>query len=73
MQVILDSLFARLGSAPIWGRKKGEYRDWTRRADSSKMATLKRARRAEAFYRNLERDVLLKAEKICKSIREKMD
>ena len=30
MQVILDSSFARLGSAPIWGGKKGESRDWTR-------------------------------------------
>ena len=29
MQVILDSLFARPGSAPIWGGKKGELRDWT--------------------------------------------
>ena len=29
MQVILDSSFARPGSAPIWGRKKGEFRDWT--------------------------------------------
>ena len=29
MQVILDSLFACPGSAPIWGRKKGEFRDWT--------------------------------------------
>ena len=28
MQVILDSPFARLGSAPIWGWKKGEFRDW---------------------------------------------
>ena len=28
MQVILDSLFARPGSAPIWGGKKGEFRDW---------------------------------------------
>ena len=28
MQVILDSSFARLGSAPIWGGKKGEFRDW---------------------------------------------
>ena len=33
MQVILDSSFARLGSAPIWGGKKGEFRDWTNRAD----------------------------------------
>ena len=29
MQVILDSSFARLGSAPIWGGKKVEFRDWT--------------------------------------------
>ena len=29
MQVILDSSFARKGSAPIWGGKKGEFRDWT--------------------------------------------
>ena len=32
MQVILDSLFARPGSAPIGGRKKGEFRDWTTQA-----------------------------------------
>ena len=31
MQVILDSSLARLGSAPIWGGKKGEFMDWTRR------------------------------------------
>ena len=30
MDIILDSLFARLGSAPIWGGKKGEFRDWTK-------------------------------------------
>ena len=30
IQVILDSLFARPGSAPIWGGKKGKFRDWTR-------------------------------------------
>ena len=29
MQVILDSSFARPGSAPIWGGKKGELSDWT--------------------------------------------
>ena len=29
MQVILDSSFARQGSAAIWGGKKGESRDWT--------------------------------------------
>ena len=31
MQVILDSSFARPGSAPVRGGKKGEFRDWTRR------------------------------------------
>ena len=30
MQVILDSSFARPGSAPIWGGKKGGFRNWTR-------------------------------------------
>ena len=30
MQVILDSLFARPGSALIWGGKKGEFRDWAK-------------------------------------------
>ena len=34
MQVILDSSFARLGSAPIWGGKKGEFRDWTISTDA---------------------------------------
>ena len=29
MQVILDSLFVPQGSAPIWGGKKRELRDWT--------------------------------------------
>ena len=29
MQVILDSSFARPGSAPIRGGKKGEFRNWT--------------------------------------------
>ena len=33
MQVILHSrsLFARPGSAPIGGGKKGEFRDWTKK------------------------------------------
>ena len=30
MQVVLDSLFDRLGSAPVGGVKKGEFRDWTK-------------------------------------------
>ena len=29
MQVMVDSSFARPGLAPIWGGKKGEFRDWT--------------------------------------------
>ena len=29
MQVILDSSFVRPGSAPTWGGKRGEFRDWT--------------------------------------------
>ena len=29
MQVIPDLLFARPGSAPIWGGKRKEIRDWT--------------------------------------------
>ena len=29
MQVILDFLFARPGSAPVWGGKKEEFRYWT--------------------------------------------
>ena len=35
MQVILDSLFARPGSAPIGGGKEGEFRDWTNSEDIS--------------------------------------
>ena len=35
MQVILDSSFARPGSAPIWGGKKGEFRDWTNMEENS--------------------------------------
>ena len=29
MQVILDFFFARPGSAPVGGGKKGEFKDWT--------------------------------------------
>ena len=29
MEVILECSFASPGSAPIWGGKKGEFRDWT--------------------------------------------
>ena len=50
-------------TSALWGQGSG-------RADSFKMVTLKRARRAEAFCCNLERDVLLKAGKIRQKIRE---
>ena len=30
------SPFARLGSAPIWGKKKGEFMDWTRRGEGAR-------------------------------------
>ena len=36
MQVILDSSFARPGSASIWGGKKGEFRDWTNATSNHK-------------------------------------
>ena len=36
MQVILDSSFARPGSVPIWGGKKGEFRDWTKAKENGK-------------------------------------
>ena len=32
MQVFLDSFFTRPGSGPIWGGKKGEFRDWITKA-----------------------------------------
>ena len=35
MQVILDSSFAHPGWAPVWGGKKGEFRDWTTRDQES--------------------------------------
>ena len=39
MQVILDSSFAHPGSAPIWGGKKGEFRDWTINITTSKLTS----------------------------------
>ena len=39
MQAILDSSFARPGSAPIWGGKKGEFRDWTSSYHANKTET----------------------------------
>ena len=42
MQVILDSSFARPGSALIWGGKKGEFRDWTRREPDKNLSSPER-------------------------------
>ena len=42
MQVVLDSSFARPGWAPIWGGKKGEFRDWTSYALERLFATRNR-------------------------------
>ena len=53
MQVILDSSFARPGSAPIWGRKKGEFRDWTSSDEgSSGITSTERARYIEKSKKN---------------------
>ena len=48
MQVILDSLFARPGSAPIGGGKKGEFRDWTNRTYEHTPLSL--AKRYKIYY-----------------------
>ena len=40
MQVILDSSFVRPGSAPIWGGKKGEFRDWTNPKPANKCLSI---------------------------------
>ena len=42
MQVILDSPFARPGSAPIEDGKKGEFRDWTRDYGYSQLVSARR-------------------------------
>ena len=54
MQVILDSSFARPGSAPIWGGKKGEFRDWSRAPDDIWNPSLERDRPEKGWLRGLE-------------------
>ena len=49
MQVILDSL-ARPGLAPIWGGKKGEFKDWT---------TFKRLFHCSKFIGNISLEFLM--------------
>ena len=45
MQIILDSSFARPGSAPIWGGKKVEFRDWTKSLQDRQIRSF--------FYKNV--------------------
>ena len=54
MQVILDSSFARPGSTPIWGGKKGEFRDWTTKGDAWARHAIF-FRRKEDYVRSLRR------------------
>ena len=65
MQVILDSSFARPGSAPIWGGKKGEFRDWTRFTGNK--IGISRFTKKMAYFdtnlRNLGRVLVLRAAK----------
>ena len=55
MQVVLDSSFARPGSAPILGGKKVEFRDWTKTprdnliAQKSAVSSLRERRRLLKF------------------------
>ena len=50
MQVILESSFALPGWAPIWGWKKGEFRDWTNNASVCKPKILQLDLWSEMFY-----------------------
>ena len=56
MQVILDSSFARPGSAPIWGGKKGEFRHWTtvKRAIARILKRMVKKLSWQADFRNLQ-------------------
>ena len=58
MQVILDSSFACPGSAPIWGGKKGEFRDWTKQEQDYQMS--KKATKTKYIHGNLRQLVLIR-------------
>ena len=60
MQVILDSSFARPGSAPIWGGMKGEFRDWTKLEGN-----LLRCVRARAHFRANDAKILRSRDAQC--------
>ena len=49
MQVILDYPFARPGSVPIGGGKKGEFRDWTNGPVYKQVVSLSRALKIARF------------------------
>ena len=50
MQVILDSSFARPSSVPIWGGKKGEFRDWTKGASIQSTARYHNTLRTQVVH-----------------------
>ena len=58
-------------SCAVWTRAL--WGQWSRTLNCYKMATWRRAVRAEIFHRNLKRSVRLKAERIPPKIPEKMD
>ena len=53
MQVILDSSFARPGSAPIWGGKKVEFRDWTTRFTALRISFKSALHKSSTFVRHI--------------------
>ena len=58
MQVILDSSFARPGSAPIWSGKKGEFRDWTTLYEN--ISNFNTRLRARGYSHNLKEKINFK-------------
>ena len=70
MQVILDSSFARPGLAPIWGGKKGEFRDWTMLAYTSDLGSTE-----PIFYLSVCGQIRLqsRSSNFCKDHRDKIE
>ena len=76
MQVILDSSFARPGSAPIWDGKKGEFRDWTMLNVDAKIASKVIAERLKRVLPNLTHENqsgYVPGPNICENIRSILD
>ena len=59
MQVILDSSFVRPGSAPIWGGKRGEFRDWT--SNKVKMVSNK----VYVFSETVSKNLIIERKLLC--------